>query len=67
MNCTGSGGEAKVREGQRNNYAKRVFLVDEGSRQIALSEQYYGRGQLWHVEEGPAMRYFNRQHMGLHA
>ncbi|MCY1266751.1 DUF1329 domain-containing protein [Pseudomonas sp. BN414] len=56
--------EATLREGQRNIYAKRVFYVDEDSWQIALSEHYDGRGQLWRVGEGHAKHYFNQQHMG---
>ncbi len=56
--------EATLREGQRNIYSKRVFYVDEDSWQIALSEHYDGRGQLWRVGEGHAKQYFNHQHMG---
>ncbi|MEO4046932.1 DUF1329 domain-containing protein [Pseudomonas sp. CAU 1711] len=41
--------EATLKAGERNIYAKRRFFVDEDSWQIAVSELYDGRGQLWRV------------------
>ena len=45
--------EATLKSGERNIYAKRRFFIDEDSWQIAVSEHYDGRGQLWRV--GQAM------------
>lgn len=41
--------EATLKAGERNIYAKRRFFIDEDSWQIAASELYDGRGQLWRV------------------
>ena len=43
---------AKLKEGARHIYAERRYFVDEDSWQIALSEHYDERGQLWRVGEG---------------
>ena len=43
--------EATLKSGERNIYGKRKFYVDEDSWQIASSELYDGRGQLWRVGE----------------
>ncbi|WP_162868462.1 DUF1329 domain-containing protein, partial [Pseudomonas viridiflava] len=43
--------EATLKSGERNIYGKRKFYVDEDSWQIAASELYDGRGQLWRVGE----------------
>lgn len=49
--------EATLKEGMRHVYAKRVFFVDEDTWQIAVADQYDGRGQLWRVQEGHQMQY----------
>ncbi|WP_339459131.1 DUF1329 domain-containing protein [Pseudomonas sp. EA_105y_Pfl2_R69] len=41
--------EATLKAGERNIYAKRRFFIAEDSWQIAASEFYDGRGQLWRV------------------
>ncbi|UVE18341.1 DUF1329 domain-containing protein [Pseudomonas sp. LS44] len=41
--------EATLKSGERNIYGKRRFFLDEDSWQIAVSELYDGRGQLWRV------------------
>ncbi|WP_454254120.1 DUF1329 domain-containing protein [Pseudomonas sp. Marseille-Q8238] len=45
--------EATLKAGERNIYGKRRFFIDEDTWQIAVSEHYDGRGQLWRV--GQAM------------
>ena len=50
--------EATLKAGERNIYAKRRFYVDEDSWQIALSEHYDGRGQLWRVGEAMLMQHY---------
>lgn len=50
--------EATLKSGERNIYAKRRFYVDEDSWQIALSEHYDGRGQLWRVGEAMLMQQY---------
>ncbi|MGP0171711.1 DUF1329 domain-containing protein [Pseudomonas sp. NCHU5208] len=53
--------EATLKEGERNIYAKRRFFVDEDSWQIALSEHYDGRGQLWRVGEAMLFQQYDKQ------
>ena len=50
--------EATLKSGERNIYAKRRFYVDEDSWQIALSEHYDGRGQLWRVGEAMLLQHY---------
>ncbi|MEO4046972.1 DUF1329 domain-containing protein [Pseudomonas sp. CAU 1711] len=53
--------EATLRAGERNIYAKRRFFIDEDSWQIAASELYDGRGQLWRVGQAMLMQQYDRQ------
>ncbi|WP_277374852.1 DUF1329 domain-containing protein [Pseudomonas sp. AA-38] len=53
--------EATLKEGERNIYAKRRFFVDEDSWQIALSEHYDGRGQLWRVGEAMLFQQYDKE------
>jgi len=53
--------EARLREGERHIYAKRVFYLDEDSWTIVLAEQYDHRGELWRVSEGHLMNYYDKQ------
>ncbi|PKQ39072.1 DUF1329 domain-containing protein [Pseudomonas sp. YY-1] len=53
--------EATLKSGERNIYAKRRFFVDEDSWQIALSEHYDGRGQLWRVGEALLFQQYDKQ------
>jgi hypothetical protein len=53
--------EATLKSGERNIYAKRRFFVDEDSWQIAVSEHYDGRGQLWRVGQAMLVQQFEQQ------
>jgi hypothetical protein len=53
--------EATLKSSERNIYAKRRFYVDEDSWQIALSEHYDGRGQLWRVGEAMLLQQYAEQ------
>ncbi|CAD5106697.1 DUF1329 domain-containing protein [Zestomonas carbonaria] len=50
--------EATLKSGERNIYAKRRFFIDEDSWQIAVSEHYDGRGQLWRVGQAMLVQQF---------
>jgi len=47
--------EATLKSSQRHIYAKRRMYFDEDTWQLALVDQYDGRGQLWRVSEGHAV------------
>ena len=49
--------DATLKEGARHVYARRTFYLDEDTWQIALADQYDGRGELWRSKEN---------HMVLH-
>src|SRR5690606_39233620 len=51
--------EGNVKPGARHIYAKRVMYVDEDTWQIALVDQYDGRGDLWRSSEGHAAYYYD--------
>ncbi len=51
--------EAKLKQGQRHVYDRRVFFVDEDSWQIVEYDQYDGKGQLWKVGEAFTLQYYN--------
>ncbi|MBM7060089.1 DUF1329 domain-containing protein [Pseudomonas sp. UL073] len=53
--------EATLKSGERNIYAKRRFFIDEDSWQIAVSELYDGRGQLWRVGQNMLMQQYQVQ------
>ncbi|WP_313516730.1 DUF1329 domain-containing protein [Pseudomonas sp.] len=53
--------EATLKSGERNIYAKRRFYLDEDSWQIAASELYDGRGQLWRVGEAQLYQQYDKQ------
>ncbi|UVE19776.1 DUF1329 domain-containing protein [Pseudomonas sp. LS44] len=53
--------EATLKSGERNIYAKRRFFIDEDSWQIAISELYDGRGQLWRVGQNMLMQQYQAQ------
>ncbi|HBZ93715.1 MAG TPA: DUF1329 domain-containing protein, partial [Pseudomonas sp.] len=53
--------EATLKSGERNIYAKRRFYVDEDSWQIALSEHYDGRGQMWRVGEALLFQQYDKK------
>lgn len=53
--------EATLKPTERNIYAKRRFYLDEDTWQIAESELYDGRGQLWRVGEAQSFTQYDKQ------
>lgn len=53
--------EATLKSGERNIYAKRRFFIDEDSWQIAVSEHYDGRGQLWRIGQAMLVQNYSVQ------
>ncbi|MCY1287811.1 hypothetical protein D9M68_458150 [compost metagenome] len=53
--------EATLKSGERNIYAKRRFFIDEDTWQIAVSELYDGRGQLWRVGQSMLVQQYQKQ------
>ncbi|MFI4940023.1 MAG: DUF1329 domain-containing protein [Burkholderiales bacterium] len=51
--------EATLKPGKRHVYAKRIFYVDEDSWQIAHTDVYDGRGELWRVHEIDAVQFYD--------
>jgi hypothetical protein len=51
--------DSTLKPGQSHIYSRRTFYVDEDSWQILAVDCYDTRGQLWRVQEGHAMNYFN--------
>jgi len=51
--------EATLKEGSRHMYSKRVFFIDEDTWQIAVKDQYDGKGELWRVGEAHGIQYYN--------
>ena len=50
--------EARLKEGMRHIYARRTFFLDEDSWQIAIADQYDGRGEIWRVSEAHTINYY---------
>jgi len=53
--------EATLKKDKRHIYAKRVFYVDEDSWQVAHTDAYDGRGELWRVHEIGGIQYYDAQ------
>ena len=51
--------DARLKPGKRHIYSRRVIYLDEDSWAALLSDQYDVRGQLYRVQEGHAMNYYN--------
>jgi hypothetical protein len=51
--------EGILKPGMRHVYGRRVFYIDEDSWQVAHSDQYDMRGQLWRVLEQHAMQFYD--------
>jgi hypothetical protein len=51
--------DSTLKPGQSHIYSRRTLYVDEDSWQILAIDCYDSRGQLWRVQEGHAMNYFN--------
>ncbi|RJF89209.1 DUF1329 domain-containing protein [Oleomonas cavernae] len=50
--------DAKLKEGSRHVYGRRVFYVDEDGFNIALVDVYDTRGALWRLQDGPVVSYY---------
>src|SRR5512134_518812 len=50
--------DATLKPGQRHIYKRRTFYVDEDSWQILVVDCYDDRGQLWRVQEGHSINYY---------
>ncbi|WP_029008827.1 DUF1329 domain-containing protein [Azospirillum halopraeferens] len=51
--------EATLKGNAQHIYARRTFYIDEDSWQIAVVDQYDGRGALWRVSEGYSMNHYD--------
>jgi hypothetical protein len=51
--------ESKLKPGQNHLYSRRTLYVDEDSWQILAVDCYDARGQLYRVQEGHAMNYYD--------
>ncbi len=50
--------EAKLKDGQRHVYARRIFYVDEDSWSVVGYDQFDGKDQLWKVGEAFTVQYY---------
>ncbi|MDP9197954.1 MAG: DUF1329 domain-containing protein [Pseudomonadota bacterium] len=50
--------DATLKAGQRHLYKRRTFYVDEDSWQILAVDCYDGRDQLWRIQEGHSISYY---------
>jgi hypothetical protein len=50
--------QAKLKSGARHIYAQRTFFVDEDTWQIAVIDNYDGRGELWKLKEGHMIMHY---------
>ncbi len=50
--------EADLKEGTRHIHPRRTFYLDEDSYQIALTDHYDQRGELWRVSEAHTINYY---------
>jgi hypothetical protein len=51
--------DATLKAGQRHIYKRRTFYVDEDSWQILVVDCYDNRDQLWRVQEGHSINYYD--------
>jgi hypothetical protein len=51
--------DATLKPGQRHLYKRRTFYVDEDSWQILAVDCYDNRDQLWRVQEGHSIEYYD--------
>lgn len=51
--------DGKLRDGQRHIYTRRVTHFDEDTYNIVAAEMYDSRGQLWRVQEGHIINYYD--------
>ena len=52
--------DATLKPGQRHIYKRRTFYLDEDSWQIVAVDCYDGRDQLWRVQEGHVINYYDQ-------
>jgi hypothetical protein len=50
--------DATLKAGQRHIYKRRTFYVDEDSWQILMVDCYDNRDQLWRIQEGHSINYY---------
>ncbi len=55
--------DATLKEGTRHVYKRRTYYVDEDSWQILLVDCYDNRDQLWRVQEGYAINYYDQPNL----
>ncbi len=51
--------EGKIREGQRHIYTRRTMSFDEDTYNMVSGVMYDSRGQLWRVQEGHIINYYD--------
>ena len=51
--------DSVLKPGQRHIYKRRTFYIDEDSLQIVAVDCYDGRDQLWRVQEGHSVNYYD--------
>lgn len=51
--------EATLKAGQRHNFSKRVFLLDEDSWNVVWEDAYDGRGDLWRVQMHGVVQFYD--------
>jgi Protein of unknown function (DUF1329) len=51
--------DATLKPGQRHVYKRRTFYIDEDSWQILVVDCYDNRDQLWRVQEGHSISYYD--------
>jgi len=51
--------DANLKEGTRHIHPRRTFYLDEDSYQIALTDHYDQRGELWRVSEAHTINYYD--------
>ena len=56
--------EANLKKGTRHIYKKRVYYIDEDSWQIAVVDCYDARLEIWRVQEGHLINYYDRMLVG---
>lgn len=52
--------DSTLKSGQRHIYKRRTFYIDEDSWQIVAVDCYDGRDQLWRVQEGHSINYYDQ-------
>jgi hypothetical protein len=51
--------DATLKEGTRHLYKRRTFYIDEDSWQVMVVDCYDNRDQLWRVQEGHSINYYD--------